>query len=238
MLRVEPRRDAERVLAADRDQRVEPGLGEVREHPLDPAVDLVRVRPRRADDRPAARQDPTHLARGQRSEVVLDEPAPSVRDADDLVPPVEAPSRDGANHGVEPGAVAAAREDADALHRRLSLRVARLARMRRVGIEPTRPEGQWLLRPSRLPVAPPPRGRTDCRARLCRPRSISRNNPFKLAAPRGDPDRRRRPARLRRKFRPAPVQILAFLFVALSPSGCRQPDRRRRRTGSTCSWSA
>src|SRR5689334_17373409 len=29
--------------------------------------------------------------------------------------------------------------------------------MRRVGLEPTRPEGQWLLRPSRRPVAPPPR---------------------------------------------------------------------------------
>src|SRR5207302_2670960 len=29
--------------------------------------------------------------------------------------------------------------------------------MRRVGLEPTRPEGQWLLRPSRRPIAPPPR---------------------------------------------------------------------------------
>src|SRR5215212_841189 len=29
--------------------------------------------------------------------------------------------------------------------------------MRRVGLEPTSPFGQWLLRPSRLPVSPPPR---------------------------------------------------------------------------------
>ena len=62
VLGVEPRRDAERVLAADRDERVELLALEGREHPLDAALDLVRVRARGAEDRAAAREDPGDVA--------------------------------------------------------------------------------------------------------------------------------------------------------------------------------
>ena len=116
MLRVEPRRDAERVLAADRDERVEPLALEGREHLLDAAVDLVRVRPRRADDRAAAREDPGDLAAPERLDEPLDEPAPALAHADDLPAAVERAPRDGADDRVQPGAVAAAREDSDPRH--------------------------------------------------------------------------------------------------------------------------
>jgi len=53
---VQARRDSEGVLAADRHQRIEALPLEVLEHRLDATVDLVRVRARRAQDRPAARQ--------------------------------------------------------------------------------------------------------------------------------------------------------------------------------------
>ena len=55
-LGVEPGRDAERVLAADRDQRVD--LLERALDAFDAALELVRVRARRADDRAALVQDP------------------------------------------------------------------------------------------------------------------------------------------------------------------------------------
>ena len=82
VLGVEPRRDAERVLAADRDERVQPLRAEGREHALDAALDLVRVRARRAEDRPAARQDPGDVARAERLERPVDEPAPALAHAD------------------------------------------------------------------------------------------------------------------------------------------------------------
>ncbi len=49
--------DAEGVLAADRDQRVDPELGEVRLDLLDATVDLERVGARRAEDRAAPRAE-------------------------------------------------------------------------------------------------------------------------------------------------------------------------------------
>ena len=55
---VEPVGDAERVLAADRDQPVESRSRSVCADPLHAVLALVRVRPRAAEDRPAARQDP------------------------------------------------------------------------------------------------------------------------------------------------------------------------------------
>ena len=53
--------DAEGVLAADRDQRVDAVGVEVRLDLLDAVVDLERVGPRRAEDGAAARQDAAHL---------------------------------------------------------------------------------------------------------------------------------------------------------------------------------
>ena len=87
MLGVQPRGDAERVLAADRDERVEARRARsVSSTALDAAVELVRVRPRRAEDRAAARQDPGDLARAERLERSLDEPAPALAHADTRAP--------------------------------------------------------------------------------------------------------------------------------------------------------
>ena len=57
---------------------------EGREHLLDAALELVRVRPRRAEDRAAAREDPGDLARPERLDDALDEPAPALAHADHL----------------------------------------------------------------------------------------------------------------------------------------------------------
>ena len=86
--------------------------------------------------------------------------------------------------------------------------------MRRVGIEPTRPEGQRLLRPPRLPVPTPPRA-SNCSPALfsdpARKRRVSRLSfPLPVATQTAD----ELPA-LRRRYRPQPIQILGFLFVAL-----------------------
>ena len=67
LLPVEPGRDAERVLAPDRDERVERGLAEVLEHAVD-RVRLEGVRPRGADDRPAPRENPRDLTGPERLE--------------------------------------------------------------------------------------------------------------------------------------------------------------------------
>ena len=111
MLGMEPRGDAERVLSADGDERVE--LLHVREHALDAAVDVVGVRPRGLEDRPAAGEDPGDVDRAERAELALDEPPPPVQHADHLVAGVERAPRNGADDGVQPGAVASAREDPD-----------------------------------------------------------------------------------------------------------------------------
>ena len=87
--------------------------------------------------------------------VVLDEPAPAVVDADDLVAAAERPPRDRADDRVQPGAVAAAGEDADALHHRLSLRSA--GECGGWDSNPHVPKDELALRPPRLPIPPPPR---------------------------------------------------------------------------------
>ena len=71
-------RDAERVLSADRDERVEPAIGEVLQHLVDPAVELERVRTGRADDRASAGQDSRDCLRAEIAEIPVDEAAPAV----------------------------------------------------------------------------------------------------------------------------------------------------------------
>ena len=115
MLRMEARRDAECVLAADRDESVEATVGEVLEHALDAALELEGVRAARADDRAAAREDPRHLLRAEVLEDRLDETAPALAHGDDVPAGRVRPADDGADDRVEPGAVAAPGEDADAL---------------------------------------------------------------------------------------------------------------------------
>src|SRR5207248_8981814 len=116
VLRVELRRDPERVLAADRHERVELCALEVRQHRLGAALELEGIRARGAEDRPAPRQQPGDLARPERLELPVDEPAPALADADHLVPARERAPRDRANHRVQAGTIPATREHAD-LHR-------------------------------------------------------------------------------------------------------------------------
>jgi hypothetical protein len=83
----------------------------VLEHLLDRAVELERVRPARAEDRPAARQDPGDVAQRQVAEVAFDEPAPALEDAHAVPAGRIDLSDDGPDDGVQPGAIAAAGED-------------------------------------------------------------------------------------------------------------------------------
>src|SRR5207253_7654948 len=116
----ELRRDAEGVLAADRNERVDALALEIRAHLVDGAVDLVRVGARRADDRPATRQDAGDLARAERREEAVDHPTPAFACRDNLVATRERPPRDRANHRVQPRAIAPAREDSNLLGHRIS----------------------------------------------------------------------------------------------------------------------
>ncbi len=100
--------NAERVLAADRDERVD--LLERLLDPLDAAVELVRVRAGGADDRAALRQDPGDLVIAERLQVPVDHPAPAVQDADGLVAVFPEPPADRADHRVQSGAIPAACE--------------------------------------------------------------------------------------------------------------------------------
>ena len=63
VLAIEASGHAERVLAADRDERVELLLARSASSTAShAAVDLVRFGARRSEDRPAARKNPGHLA--------------------------------------------------------------------------------------------------------------------------------------------------------------------------------
>ena len=125
MLLVEPRRDPERVLAADRDQSVEARSFEALHHAVDAALELVWVRPRRPEYGPPAREDPRDLARAERLQLVLDEPAPAVAHADDVVSTLKRPPPHRADNRIESRAVAPAAEDADPLRHDIILSIAR-----------------------------------------------------------------------------------------------------------------
>src|SRR5581483_7984474 len=104
--------DAERVLASDRDERVEV-VAERAQRALDASLQRVRVGAARGDDRAAAGQDAGDLAPSERPQAVLDETPPALDDADHLVVAVERTARDRADDGVQAGAVAAAGEHSD-----------------------------------------------------------------------------------------------------------------------------
>ena len=65
-------------------------------------------------------QDPRDLVEAERLQVPVDHPAPAVQHADGLVAVLPEPPADGADHRVQPGAVAAACEHPDP-HRGASL---------------------------------------------------------------------------------------------------------------------
>src|SRR5436190_167769 len=113
VLLVEPRCDPERVLAADRHERVETLFPGRLQDPFDAAVDLVGIRARRAEDGAALRQEARDFPWPERLEQSFDEPPPALADADDLIPAIERTPGDGADDRIQAGAVAAAREDSD-----------------------------------------------------------------------------------------------------------------------------
>ena len=159
VLAVEPRRDAERVLAADRDQRVEPCRSKVsstRSTPPSILYGFVRVVPMIVPPRgriPEISRGPSGSTRS------VDEPAPALAHGEHLVAAVERAPRHRADDGVQPGAVAPAGEDPDPPRHARTVTSGVSVEMPKVGIEPTLPGGNRILSPARLPVPPlrPPR---------------------------------------------------------------------------------
>src|SRR5439155_8993807 len=78
----------------------------------------------RADDRPAARQDPGDVPQVEIAELPLDEAAPALEDPDAIPPGRVGAADDRPDHGVQAGAVASPREHAYRLrHGRKSYQV-------------------------------------------------------------------------------------------------------------------
>src|SRR5207248_2946155 len=78
-------------------------------------LELERIRAARADDRPAARQDPRDLLRAELLEQRLDEPPPALAHRDDVPTPSGGTPHHGADDRVQARAIAAPGEDPDAL---------------------------------------------------------------------------------------------------------------------------
>jgi hypothetical protein len=103
----EPARDAERVLAADRHERVDAEALHRRPHRRRAVgAALVRVRARGAEDRAAAVQDARRRQRGELHRRALQHAGPSVAEAEQLVPALDPRAHDAADDRVEPRAVA------------------------------------------------------------------------------------------------------------------------------------
>ena len=142
-------RSAEGVLAADCDQAIDTIGFQVLRDRLRPAVLLERIGPGRAEDRPAARQDPADLRDAERPAVVLEGAAPAVAIADELMPVLPHPlANDGADHGVQTWAVTSSGENAYP-HQAINL--------------PGRAAGPEISVPRPRRSAPPSRRRSECR---------------------------------------------------------------------------
>src|SRR5207237_8543087 len=107
-------RHTESVLAADGDERVESLALEARQHPVDAAVELERVRPGRPEDRAAAGQKSRDLPGPERFEEALDEALPALAHAHDLASPDHHAAPDRPDDGVQTWTVAASGEDSNA----------------------------------------------------------------------------------------------------------------------------
>ena len=116
VLRMEAMRDRQRPLAADRHHAVELEGPGVVEDERDAAFLPEAVVARRAEDRPAAREDPADRPAIERDGVAFREASKAVADADDFVPVRDRPAHDRADRRVEAGAVAATGEDSERAH--------------------------------------------------------------------------------------------------------------------------
>ena len=113
---VQPGRDAKRVLAADDHQGVDAEPVHVVLDPLDAgparAGLLERIRPRRAEDRAAARQDAAHRGHVERHRVRFKRPPPAVTKSEELDPVILSTlAYHRADHRVQSRAVAAPGKD-------------------------------------------------------------------------------------------------------------------------------
>jgi hypothetical protein len=111
---VQPRRHAERVLAADHDERVHAQASQVVLDPLHPGHPVIRglgpqrVGPRRPEYRPAARQYPAHRLDVERHRVAFERPAPAVAEPNELEAVLlHSATHDGTDHRVQARAVPA-----------------------------------------------------------------------------------------------------------------------------------
>ena len=105
---------AKGVLAADGNERIDTEVGEIALDALDATLDLDGVRARGAQDGAAARQDAAHRGDVERHGDALERALPSVAESDEFVAVLlGALADDGADDGIETGAVAATGEDSD-----------------------------------------------------------------------------------------------------------------------------
>ena len=111
---VERRADAQRVVAADRDKGVDAVVAKRADRRVDAVLLLEWVGARGAENRAAHGQDaPDVLRRHLADEPRLEAARPPVLDAADLVAKLKPAARHGADGGVEPRRVTAARQDPD-----------------------------------------------------------------------------------------------------------------------------
>jgi len=128
VLGVQARGGAERVFAADRDQRLETVALERRKHLRRAVVALEHVRARGAQDRAAAVQDADCRLDAEFRRVVLERAAPAVAEADELVAvALRALAHRSADDRVQARAVASAGEHAYLHDRHVTRRRERVA---------------------------------------------------------------------------------------------------------------
>ena len=112
----QPRGNAQRVVPADCDQRIDVELLEVVQHLIHTMVELHRVHTRAAEHGAAERQDAREPRALEGDHVTLtDQPGPSVANAEQCVAGHERAPADGADRGVEAWRVTAARQDGNPL---------------------------------------------------------------------------------------------------------------------------
>ena len=103
---------AQRVLAPDRDHRVDLAPGERLPDPRLSVRLLVWIRPGGPEDRPTSREDPRHRAQIERLDLLEQESAPPVSDSRDRPPaPLPRGVNDRPDHRVEPRTVPSTRQD-------------------------------------------------------------------------------------------------------------------------------
>ena len=225
VLGVQPARHAERVLAADRDERVEAEVGEGADALLAAALRLEGVGAGAAEDRAAAREDRARRRRGSSGRRVALAAGPASRRSRPTCswPVPAAGAHHGPDHGVQAGAVTPAGEDADA-------HPAETIRGGRRPARPSRPldERRWPRAPSSgagrradrrgRPRTPSGRRRAGAGRAAARPLRATTSGEHR--------GRRRRPRACRR----APPGRRARLPLGSSPGGHEHGHRQRPST--------